>query len=143
MIEATEVAMAQTDTTPTSIRSLVAGRNLPPPSNLQVAHTQLIARLLSLRVPRIVGDADGPDVRALGDYAIEVADAVDVLVEAIGRETRSHAPAGCPVDLDLFRRQLFKALEGNALFEISEVADAIEESQGVAVKMWVPSEAAE
>jgi hypothetical protein len=129
--------MAQVEDRPTSIRSLVAGRNLPPPSNLQVAHTQLIARLLSLRVPRIVGEADGPDVRALSDLVVEVADAVDVYLEAIGREAGSHSPSG--IDRSLFRKVLFGALEGNALHELHRIADEIDESQGAIADTWLPA----
>jgi hypothetical protein len=95
--------------------------------SLDGAHHALITRLAALRVPRIVGEPDGADIRNLADHMIEVADGVDVYMEAIGRELAANAP--CAVDTDLFARPLFAALDGNALFEAHRVADRIDADQ--------------
>ncbi|HEV3395663.1 MAG TPA: hypothetical protein VG100_05955 [Xanthobacteraceae bacterium] len=95
--------------------------------SLDGAHHALITRLAALRVPRIVGEPDGADIRNLADHMIEVADGVDAYMEAIGRELAANAP--CAVDTDLFARPLFAALDGNALFEAHRVADRIDADQ--------------
>ena len=94
---------------------------------LELAHHALITRLAALRLPRIVGEADGADIRSLADHMIEVADGVDAYMEAIGRELAANAP--CPVDVALFRRPLFAAIDGNALFEAHRIADRIDADQ--------------
>ena len=71
-------------------------------SRLERAHHVLVARLAALRVPRIVGEPDGADIRTLADHMIEVADGVDAYMEAIGRELAANAP--CPVGAALFDR---------------------------------------
>jgi hypothetical protein len=98
---------------------------------LDPAHHALIARLAALRVPRVVGEADGADIRNLADHMIEVADAVDAYMEAIGRELAANAP--CTVDVELFRRPLFAAIDGNALFEAHRIADRTDADQREAV----------
>jgi hypothetical protein len=95
--------------------------------SLDGAHHALITRLAALRVPRIVGEPDGADIRNLADHMIGVADGVDAYMEAIGRELAANAP--CAVDTDLFARPLFAALDGNALFEAHRVADRIDADQ--------------
>jgi hypothetical protein len=125
--------MATTEPTVTPIR---AGELSPAPalpSQIGIAHHQLIARLMSLRVPRIAGTADGPDIRALSDYLVEVADASDALVAAVGRELKAHAPS--PVETALFERPFFKSLEGEALHEIATVADELDGQEAV-LSMW-------
>ena len=62
-------------------------------SRLERAHHALVARLAALRVPRIVGEPDGADIRTLADHMIEVADGVDAYMEAIGRDLAANAPA--------------------------------------------------
>jgi len=94
---------------------------------IEAAHHMLIARLAALRLPRIVGEADGADIRALADHMIDVADGVDAYMEAIGRALAANAP--CAVDVELFRRPLFAAIDGNALFEAHRVADRIDADQ--------------
>ena len=122
--------MAQVENVTTSIRPLPVPGNLPPPSNLQAAHTQLVARLLSIRPPAIVGEADGPDIRALSDYLVAIADAVDPLIEAIGREAKSHSCADHPVKFDAasFRKVIYAAIDGNATFTLHALAEAIDEN---------------
>jgi hypothetical protein len=93
-------------------------------SRLETAHHALVTRLAALRVPRIVGAADGADIRNLADHMIEVADSVDAYMEAIGRELAANAP--CAVDVALFERPLFAAIDGNALFEAHRVADRLD-----------------
>jgi hypothetical protein len=93
-------------------------------SRLEAAHHALITRLAALRVPRIVGEADGADIRLLADHMIEVADGVDAYMEAIGRELAANAP--CAVESALFKRPLFAAIDGNALFEAHRVADRLD-----------------
>jgi hypothetical protein len=83
-------------------------------------------------VPHIVGEPAGADVRALADYMIEIADALDPHFAAIGRELAANAP--CPVDHELFRRPLFAALEGNALYEAHRIADRIDDR--LRKQMW-------
>lgn len=97
------------------------------PRNLDAAHHALVTRLAALRIPRIVGEPDGADIRNLADHMIEVADGVDAYVEAIGRELDANAP--CAVDKALFARPLFAAIDGNALFEAHRIADALDENQ--------------
>ena len=94
------------------------------PRGLEAAHHALVTRLAALRLPRIVGEADGADIRGLADHMIEVADGVDAYIEAIGRELAANAP--CPIDVELFRRPLFAAIDGNALFEAHRIADRID-----------------
>ena len=93
-------------------------------SRLDAAHHALVTRLAALRVPRIVGEADGADIRTLADHMIEVADGVDAYMEAVGRELAANAP--CAVDTSLFKRPLFEALDGNALFEAHRIADRLD-----------------
>src|SRR5262249_29008106 len=93
-------------------------------SRLDAAHHALVTRLAALRVPRIVGEADGADIRTLADHMIEVADGVDAYMEAIGRELAANAP--CAVDAALFKRPLFAAIDGNALFEAHRIADRLD-----------------
>jgi hypothetical protein len=93
-------------------------------SRLEAAHHALVTRLAALRVPRIVGEPDGADIRTLADHMIEVADGVDAYMEAIGRELAANAP--CAVDAALFKRPLFAAIDGNALFEAHRVADRLD-----------------
>jgi hypothetical protein len=92
-------------------------------SRLERAHHALVARLAAFRVPRIVGEADGADIRTLADHMIEVADGVDAYMEAIGRELAANAP--CSVDAVLFERPLFAAIDGNA-FEAHRIADRLD-----------------
>jgi hypothetical protein len=93
-------------------------------SRLDAAHHALITRLAAPRVPRIVGEPDGADIRTLADHMIEVADGVDAYMEAIGRELAANAP--CAIDAALFRRPLFAAIDGNALFEAHRIADRLD-----------------
>jgi hypothetical protein len=58
---------------------------------------------------------------------IEVADGVDAYMEAIGRELAANAP--CAVDTALFKRPLFAAIDGNALFEAHRIADRLDEDR--------------
>src|SRR6202023_9610 len=81
-------------------------------SRLERAHHALVTRLAALRVPRIVGEADGADIRTLADHMIEIADGVDAYMEAIGRELAANAP--CAVAAALFKQPLFAAVDGNA-----------------------------
>jgi hypothetical protein len=94
---------------------------------LDAAHHAMITRLAALRVPRIVGEPDGADIRTLADHLIDVADGVDAYIEAIGRELAANAP--CAVDAELFRRPLFAAIDGNALFEAHRIAERIDADQ--------------
>jgi len=98
---------------------------------LERAHHALVTRLAALRLPHIVGEADGADIRNLADHMIEIADGVDAYIEAIGREFAANAP--CPVDVALFRRPLFAAIDGNALFEAHRIADRIDADRHDAV----------
>src|SRR5580700_11000574 len=91
---------------------------------LDAAHHALVTRLAALRVPHIVGEPDGADIRTLADHMIEVADGVDAYMEAIGRELAANAP--CAVDAALFKRPLFAAIDGNALFEAHRIADRLD-----------------
>jgi|SRR5690242_4089109 hypothetical protein len=93
-------------------------------SRLESAHHALVTRLAALRVPRIVGEADSADIRTLADHMIEIADGVDAYMEAIGRELAANAP--CAIDAALFKRPLFAAIDGNALFEAHRVADRLD-----------------
>ena len=95
--------------------------------SLDRAHQAMVARLAALRVPHIVGEADGPDLRNLADHMIEVADAVDAYMEAIGGELRANAP--CDIDRSLFVRPLYCAIDGNALYEMHRVADLLDEGR--------------
>jgi hypothetical protein len=97
------------------------------PRTLDAAHHALVTRLAALRVPHIVGEPDGADIRNLADHMIEVADGVDAYMEAIGRELAANAP--CAVEVDLFTRPLFAAIDGNALFEAHRIADRIDADQ--------------
>ena len=93
-------------------------------SRLDAAHHALVTRLAALRMPRIFGEPDGADIRTLADHMIEVADGVDAYMEAIGRELAANAP--CAVDTALFRRPLFAAIDGNALFEAHRIAERLD-----------------
>jgi hypothetical protein len=96
-------------------------------SRLEAAHHALVTRLAALRVPRIVGEPDGADIRNLADHMIEVADGVDAYMEAIGRELAANAP--CAVDKALFKRPLFAAIDGNALFEAHRIAERLDDER--------------
>lgn len=92
---------------------------------LELAHMNLLTRMASLRVPRIVGSADAQDINAIGDHLIEAMDAMDAYVAAIGAEVASNSPRG--VDRSLFDRPCFKAIDGNALHAIADAARAADE----------------
>jgi hypothetical protein len=99
--------------------------------NLDLAHHALVTRLAAARIPRIVGAADGADIRNLADHMIEIADAVDAYVAAIGRELCANAP--CEVDRTLFAHPLFGAIDGNALYEAHRIAERIDADRREAV----------
>ena len=121
--------MAPTENPHTAIlpRPTGAGaRKSPAVPNLREAALVLRDRIEALRVPNIYGAADGYDMRALSDHVVEMTDAFDAWIAAVGRIVKSHAP--WPTDLTEFDQPFFKAIEGNALFEISEVADYLDAS---------------
>ena len=73
--------------------------------------------------PTVVrGLADADDLRAMMKDLELVAKVIDPVIEAIGRQAKEHAQ----IDLDLFREQLARALEGCALFELESAAEDYE-----------------
>jgi hypothetical protein len=107
-----------------------------PAHPIGVARNLAVAKLAALTIPRIVGEADGPDLRALTDFLEAVWGAVDPLIEAVGREAQANATV--KIGRDLYQHQLRGALEGSLTFEINRAADVLDEEQrdGAALSMW-------
>ena len=84
----------------------------------------MVQRLAALRVPRIVGEADGHDLRNVREHLIEIADAVDAYVQAAGREVAANAIG---VDQEVFRQPMMLGLDGDVLCEITRAAEALDE----------------
>jgi len=86
----------------------------------------LVQRLAALRVPHIVGEADGADFRNLADHATEVAQAVDSYMRAIGREAATNTVG---FEETLFDHPCFGAIDGMGLHELHRHAEAIDDEQ--------------
>ena len=93
-------------------------------TTLESAHKVLIERLTAISVPRIVGEADGHDLRNLADHCIEVSNAVDSYMRSIGREAASNTVG---FDEWLFDHPLYGALDGNGLGELHRHAEILDE----------------
>jgi hypothetical protein len=117
------MSQANSATTPTGA-PVKAGRSLP----LAVAYSDLVTGFLALRAPRIPVSPDPHHLLNIADHLREIAAIVDRYIEAVGSEIKSNSNV-C-VDGSLFDRQLFGALDGNALFEIQRAAEAIAEDNG-------------
>lgn len=109
-------------------------RHTPPtdvaplaPQTVESSFHMLIARIVSLRPPRIVGEPDGDDLRGVSNHMVEIADAVDAYFEQIGRMVQSNAPV--KIEQKLFRDPCFQAIAGNAIFEIARVAEALDQER--------------
>lgn len=92
-----------------------------PVSPLERAQQAAAARLLTLKPPRIVGQGDAADAQNIADYLREIIAAVDPLIAAVGAYVADNFSQ--EVDLSLFENQLLGALDGEALHELSALAD--------------------
>ena len=92
---------------------------------IRLAHLSLVAKLASLEVPDISISPEGDEVRCLGDHLVQLADAVDTYIAAVGQELQSHAL--CRIDHRLFDGQVLGTLDGFALYEVDRAAEEIDE----------------
>src|SRR5215470_12913371 len=95
-------------------------RKAPPPSHpVRAALSVAVVKLAGLRPARIVGEPELADARNLIDDLQAVASIVDPIIVAIGDYAEANFGR---LDASLFKDQLRGALEGNATFEIEQVA---------------------
>ncbi|MGE3150454.1 MAG: hypothetical protein AB7K04_15465 [Pseudorhodoplanes sp.] len=107
-------------------QAMTEAGKLPALSPLERAQAAAVAGLAGLRLHRIVGTADRADLLALRDDLEAVAQRVDPLVAAFGREAAANAQG---IDQALFADPLLDALDGNALFVLAQAADALAEGR--------------
>lgn len=100
---------------------------------LQQSHAALVAGVATLKPPVLPMVPDAEEVRAFDEYLVALAKVVDNHLAAVGREL-SGAVIG--VDRSQFEGVLFGAIDGAALFEVSEAATAVEEGTEIRTGMW-------
>jgi hypothetical protein len=92
------------------------------------AHGVLVTSLATVRPSRIVGGyADDADLETRASHLMDVARIVDAYILAVGcdvKDNTSHA-----IDLADFTDQLTDAIEGNAIFQLSQTARRIREAR--------------
>jgi hypothetical protein len=96
---------------------------LPP---LYRAHAEAIAKLCSMHLARIIGQAEPADFHSLKGSVEDVAKATDKLLLAIGEEA---AAGSRDIDLTLFDDQFWRAVEGNATSDLEHAAERMEEER--------------
>lgn len=99
------------------IREAAATAAIDP---IRKAQAEAAAGLASLRLSTIYGEPEAEDFLNYHDHCLDIANAIDPLIEAIGNEAAS---ASREIDRDLFERPLYSALDGNALFSLTQAAE--------------------
>lgn len=93
---------------------------------LQRAQLTAAGKLAGIQFTIIRGEADDKDAESLRDDLIALWRIVDPLVLAFGEYAKEHFSS---VDLAMFKDQLQGALDGNATFELDDIAAGIREQQ--------------
>jgi hypothetical protein len=92
------------------------------------AHGILVTKLATVRPNRIVGGyADDADLETRASHLMDVARIVDAYILAIGCDVKDNTP--CAIDLVDFTDQLAAAIEGNAIFQLSQTARRVREAR--------------
>lgn len=105
--------------------TVLAAQRKARPTLTAAAHDAAI-KLGNLRMTNIVGEGDDQDAESLIDDIEAIWNIVDPLLEKIGQYAADNFHG---VDIALFRNQLRSALEGNATFNLHEVAERIREDR--------------
>ena len=93
--------------------------------SLSGQHALACANLAKIKMHAIGSYAEGDDFRALHGNMTDVARAIDPLIEMIGEEAADNATR--IFDRDVFEETLFNAIDGNALYELTNAADNADE----------------
>jgi len=116
------MSAASTITTPTTTRSQ---------NPFEAARLTLIQKLLRMKAPKALGAFPHPsDFVAIANHLRIAAGIFDEYLEEFGFQVADNAP--CNVDARLFTGAFRGAIEGNATFEIEEVAEAIRDGRRAA-----------
>lgn len=89
------------------------------------AHAELTARLAALKPQPIPTYPDPEDFIERAAHMRDLALAVDAYILALGRDCEENSPS--TIDLSLFTAPLTNTLDGNALWELENVADELRE----------------
>ena len=84
-----------------------------------------LANLAKIKMHEVRGEADGDDFRAMHGNMTDMARAIDPLIEMIGEEAGDNATR--IFDREVFKDTLFNAIDGNALYELTNAADNADE----------------
>lgn len=93
--------------------------------SLRGQHALACANLAKIKMHEVRGEAEGDDFRALHGNMTDMARAIDPLIEMIGEEAADNATR--IFDRELFKETLFGAIDGNALYELTNAADNADE----------------
>lgn len=85
-----------------------------------------LSSLASGITPTRIGlDADPDEIRAVNDDLLLLARKVDALIASYGQYVAAYTSTR--IDQTLFTEQLLGALDGNAMFEVTNAADELQE----------------
>lgn len=98
---------------------------LPGLSDVERAHMRMLAGLAGLQFPRLSAEASPAELRGVASDLEALWRHVDPFIAVIGRDAAGSANG---IDMTCFRDQLRGALEGNATFNLFDIAAGIEES---------------
>lgn len=93
--------------------------------SLRGQHALACANLAKIKMHEVYGQADGDDFRAWKGNLIDMANAVDPAFNMLGQEARDNATRH--FDMTVFDRIAFNAVDGNALYELTNAADNADE----------------
>lgn len=93
------------------------------PRPIALAHQIMVAKLGTLRPPRIFVNPDPEEFGAVNEYLTDVARIVDECLLAVGKEVKANASVN--INLDFFTNVLANELEGNACFEVERAAEEV------------------
>lgn len=99
-------------------------RGLP---SIYAAHAKAAAELADVEMHQVWVSPDGDDFRSSDDNVREICRAVDPLLEMIGAEAAANSIY--KIDQSVFKNVLFNAVDGMALYELSEAADRMDEER--------------
>jgi len=119
---------SQDDFSAELIQLAVRARHLKAkaPAGMEQARADAILRLAVLELQEVGLPARVHHAEALSKSILDIADAVDPLILAIGEEARDH---WSDLDMRCFDRPVFGALEGDAAFTITDAAEAEEQDR--------------
>lgn len=90
------------------------------------AQANAIVGLAGLKLHNVIGEGDDADALAICDDIEALPKIVDPLLQATGEHANENFHG---VDMSLFTDQLCGAVDGNATFNMTEIADNIRESR--------------